>query len=82
MAVDLNNLDVTGSGSAGTSVHAIYESSSDNKAAIKTDGYFDSIADELARVKVMTIIASDATFQAKVAISGTDVTLSALDAFA
>lgn len=81
MAYAATGLDTTGSGSKGTKVHAIYETT-DNKATVKTDGYFDGAYRELERVGLITIIASDATFQAKVAISGTDVTLTALDAFA
>jgi len=82
MAVSKNGLDVTGSGSKGAGARAIYTTSTDNKAAVKADGYFDSLADEMASVKTVLIVASDATFEAKVAVSGTDVTLSALDAFA
>lgn len=82
MALDKTNLDITGSGSKGVGVIATYDSGSDNKAAVKADGYFDSVADELARVSAILIIASDATFLAKVSISGTDVTLAALDTYA
>ena len=81
MALDKTKLDPTGSGSKGTKVRAIYETS-DNKATVKGVGYFNGAANELARAATVLIVASDATFEAKVAVASGVVTLSALDAFA
>lgn len=81
MALDKIKLDPTGSGSKGTKTRAIYETA-DNKATVKGAGYFNLAANELGRVGVILIIASDATFEAKVAVAAGVVTLTALDAFA
>ena len=82
MAVNKRYLDVTGSGSKGAGARGIYKTPDDNKAAVKADGYFDSISQEMSLIDVILIIATDASFEAKVAVSGTDVTLTALDTFA
>ena len=81
MALDKNKLDLTGSGSKGAGARAIYETA-DNKAAVKGAGYFNNASNELASVKAMLIVASDATFEAKVSVSGGTVTLAAVDGFA
>lgn len=80
MALNLRFLDPTASGSKGTGTYGIYEST-DNKATVKGAGYFNGAAKELARVKAMLIIASDATFECKVSISAGVVTIAALDTF-
>ncbi len=82
MAVNKRYLDITGSGSKGAGARAIYTSDTDNKATIKGAGYFNSLANELTNVKAMLIVATDATFEAKVSISGGVVTLAAVDGFA
>jgi hypothetical protein len=82
MAFDAAKLDITGSGSKGAKVCATYENLSDSAATIKADGYFDSVAEHMARVGAITVFASDATFQAKVTVTTGDVALAALDAFA
>lgn len=84
MAFDKKNLDPTGSGSKGAGSVGVYSSSVDNKAAVKGAGYFNAVANELsgARTEAMLIVASDATFLAKVTVSGSTVTLAALDTFA
>lgn len=82
MAFNKRFFDPTGSGSKGTRVIGIYQSDTDNKAAIKTTGYFNSVANEMTRVALLLVIASDATFLAKVSVSGGVVTLAAPDAFA
>jgi hypothetical protein len=81
MAVAVTGLDITGSGSKGTKVHALYQTT-DAKATVKGANYFDALAEHMARVGSITIYASDATFQAKVSISAGVVTIAALDAFA
>lgn len=81
MALTKTTLDPTGSGSKGTGVRAIYETA-DAKATVKGAGYFNAAAGELARVKAILIIASDATFEAKVSISAGVVTIAALETFA
>lgn len=82
MAVDKRYLDPTGSGSKGTGGVGIYMHPTDNKAAIQGAGYFNPIAAEMRLLNSVRIIASDATFDAKVAVSSANVvTLSALDAF-
>lgn len=81
MALDKIKLDPTGSGSKGTKTRAIYETA-DTKATVKGAGYFNLAANELGRVGVILIIASDATFEAKVAVAAGVVTLTALDTFA
>ncbi len=80
MAFSKTKLDPTGSGSKGAGARAIYQTT-DNKATVKGAGYFNSAANELANTKSMLIIASDATFEAKVTATSTTVTLAALDAF-
>lgn len=81
MALDKKQLDPTGSASKGAGARGIY-STTDNKATVKGAGYFNAAANELAPVKAILIVASDATFEAKVSISGGVVTLAALDTFA
>lgn len=82
MALDKKRLDPTGSGSKGTKNFAIYETATDNKAAVKVAGYFNLAANELARVALILIIASDATFLAKVSVSAGVVTIAAPDTYA
>lgn len=83
MAFNKRFFDPTSSGSKGTKVMGYYQSTTDNKAAIKGTGYFNDVAKELesCRVGVLMIFAADATFLAKVAVSGGGVTLSAVDDF-
>lgn len=81
MAFLKNKLDPTGSGSKGAGARAIY-ATADSKATVKGAGYFNSAANELLNTKAMLIIASDATFEAKVTATSTTVTLAALDAYA
>lgn len=81
MALDKAKLDPTGSGSKGTKVRAIYETT-DAKATVNGAGYFNAAANELGRVGTILIVASDATYEAKVAVAAGVVTLSAMDAFA
>lgn len=81
MALDKTSLDPTGSGSKGTGVRALYQTA-DAKATVKAAGYFNGAANELLRVRSMLIIASDATFEAKVSVAAGVVTLAALDTFA
>lgn len=81
MALDKTRLDLTGSGSKGAGARAIYQHT-DNKATIKGAGYFNGAAKELVPIKAMLIIASDATFEAKVTSTGSAVTLAALDTYA
>lgn len=81
MAFNKRFLDPTGSGSRGAGAYAIYSSTDDNKATINAASYFNSVANELVNVKAMLIIATDATYLAKVTSTGTTVTLAALDAF-
>lgn len=80
MALDKSRLDPTGSGSKGTKVCGTYETT-DNKATVKGAGYFNGAAKELARTGLLTIFASDATFQSKVSIAAGVVTLAAVDTF-
>lgn len=80
MALDKAKLDPTGSGSKGTKVRAIYETT-DAKATVKGAGYFNAAANELGRVGTILLICSDATFEAKVAVAAGVVTLTAMDAF-
>ena len=82
MAALKTNLDLTGSGSRGVGARAIFNSGTDNKAAVKGAGYLNTFSNELANVKAILIVASDATFEAKVSVSAGVVTLAALDAFA
>lgn len=81
MAFDKRRMDPTGSGSKGTPVLGLYETT-DTKAVVKGAGYFNSAANELTRVGGMLITASDATFFAKVSSANGVVTLSAMDDFA
>ena len=81
MALDKTNIDPTGSGSKGTKTRAIYQTT-DAKATVKGAGYFNGAANELGRVGVILIVASDATFEAKVSISAGVVTIAALDTYA
>lgn len=80
MALDKTKLDPTSSGSKGTKVIAYYETA-DTKATVKGAGYFNLAANELARVGVIWIFASDATFPAKVAIAAGVVTISLPDVY-
>lgn len=82
MAFNKRFLDPTGSGSKGAGARAFYKTTADNKAAVKGAGYFNDAANELTNVDAMLIVATDATFEAKVAVAGGVVTLSALDTFA
>jgi hypothetical protein len=80
MALDLGKLDTTGSGSKGAGAMAIYETT-DNQAAVETDGYFDAAYDYLAGVHAILIKASDATMLQKVTRTApTDVAIADLDA--
>ena len=81
MAYDPKNLDPTNSGSKGLKVTAAY-ATTDTKATVKTTGYFNAAAKDMHRVGMVRIFASDATFDAKVAIAAGVVTLSAPDTFA
>lgn len=80
MALDKSRLDPTGSGSKGTKVMGYYETS-DTKATVKGAGYFNAAANELGRVAILWIIASDATFPAKVSVASGVVTLSLPDVY-
>ena len=83
MAFNKRFFDPTGSGSKGTKVNGIYQTDADNAAAVKGANYFNSVAEEMRRVGVLTVIATDATFMAKVSVSTSGVvTLAALDVFA
>jgi len=82
MAMDKKFFDPTGSGSKGTGIRAIYNHPTDTKATIKTAGYFNSVANEMVRIKTILIISSDATFEAKVSVASGVVTIAALDTFA
>jgi len=81
MALNKRFLDPTSSGSKGTRVRALYETT-DAKATVKAAGYFNLAASELARVAEILIIASDATFEAKVTVAAGVVTLAAPDTYA
>lgn len=83
MAFNKRFFDPTSSGSKGTPVMGYYHSTTDDKAAIKGVGYFNDVADEMAslRVGALMIFASDATFMAKVTVTGGVVALAALDDF-
>lgn len=80
MALDKKGLDPTGSGSKGTKIMAIYQTT-DNKAAVKAANYFNDAADELGRVGAILIFCSDATFMGKISIAAGVVTLAAQEAF-
>lgn len=82
MAFDKKYIDPTGSGSKGTGARGIYKTAADNKAAVKGAGYFNNASNELENTSVLLIIASDATFEAKVAVAAGVVTLTAVDTFA
>lgn len=84
MAFEKNKIDPTGSGSKGAGSIGLYSSETDNKAAIKGAGYFNPVANELegAKTKAMVIVASDATFLAKVTVASGVVTIADLDGFA
>lgn len=83
MAFSRENIDPNASGSKGTGTYAVYSTTTDNKATVKGPGYFNTVADEMRRVAVILIQATDATFEAKVAVSAAGVvTLSAVDGFA
>lgn len=82
MAFNKRFFDPTGSGSKGTKLIGLYQSTEDNMAAIKAAGYFNTAADEMARVGILAVFASDGTFLAKVSVAAGVVTLAALDDFA
>tara|TARA_R110000744_G_scaffold326330_4_gene432094 strand:- start:9009 stop:9254 length:246 start_codon:yes stop_codon:yes gene_type:complete len=81
MAFSKIKLDPTGSGSRGAGARAIYQTT-DAKAVVKGAGYFNTAASELTHVKAVLVVASDATFEAKVSVAAGVVTLAAMDAFA
>lgn len=83
MAFALSGLDPAGSGaSKGVGTLGLYQTT-DAKATVNAASYMNSAFDELGRTKALLIMASDATYFAKVTLSGTTtVTLAALDAFA
>lgn len=81
MALDKKGLDPTGSGSKGTKIMAIYQTT-DNKAAVKGANYFNAAAGELARVGLILIFASDATFLAKLSVAAGVVTIAAPETYA
>lgn len=80
MALDKNKLDPTASGSKGTKCLATYETA-DTKATVKGAGYFNGAANELQRVGLMWIFASDATFPAKVSVAAGVVTIALPDVY-
>lgn len=80
MALNKIGLDPTGSGSKGTPVVGIYQTA-DTKATVKGAGYFNLAANELQRVGLLWIFASDATFPAKVAVAAGVVTLTLPDIY-
>lgn len=83
MTINPKLIDPTGSGSKGGKVMASYgDGANDTKAEVKATGFFNAYANELARVGSIRLYCSDATFDAKVSISGGVVTLAAMDAFA
>lgn len=82
MAFTKKDLDLTGSGSKGAGARAIYRTTTDAKATVKGAGYFNSVADEMSNVQAVLIVATDATFEAKVSVASGVVTLAALDTFA
>jgi hypothetical protein len=82
MAFAMSGLDPSGSaGSKGTKTLGVYQST-DAQATIDAGNYFNSAVEELARCGALIIFSSDKTYLAKVSISGTTVTLAALDAYA
>lgn len=80
MAFDKTRLDPTGSGSKGAGCLAVYVTT-DAKATVQTDGYFDTVWRELSQSSAMLVKASNATFFAKVTVTNGDVALAAMDAF-
>lgn len=82
MALDKKRLDPTGSGSKGTKTIAIYETAVDNKAAVIGAGYFNGAANELARVALMLIVCTNATFLVKVSVAAGVVTVAAPETYA
>lgn len=80
MALDKTKLDPTASGSKGTKTIAIYETA-DTKATVKGAGYFNLAANELGRVGMMWIVASDATFPVKVSVAAGVVTIALPDIY-
>ncbi|HKY42719.1 MAG TPA: hypothetical protein VJM50_06460 [Pyrinomonadaceae bacterium] len=80
MALDQAKLDPTGSGSKGTKTLAIYETA-DTKATVKGAGYFNAAANIMARVGMMWIVASDATFPVKVSVAAGVVTIALPDVY-
>lgn len=81
MAFNKRFFDPTGSGSKGTKIMGIYQSDTDNRATVKGAGYFNSVANEMSRVAILMVVASDAVFFAKVSVSAGVVTLAAVDEF-
>lgn len=81
MAFNKRFFDPTASGSKGTKVIGLYQTADDNAAAVKAAGYFNSVSDEMTRVGLLVVFATDATFLAKVTVAGGVVTLAAPDAF-
>lgn len=82
MAVDKKLLDTTASGSRGVKVLGSYGDGTVARATLNGAGYFNDLADELARTGALLVFASDYTYLAKVSISSGVVTLAAVDAFA
>jgi hypothetical protein len=80
MALDKSGLDPTNSGSKGVKVMCAYQTT-DAKAVVEGANYFNNAANELARVGMMVVYASDATFLAKVSIAAGVVTIAAMSAF-
>ena len=80
MALDKSRVDPTGSGSKGAGVMGTYVTT-DAKATVQADGYFDSIWRELSQTSVLLIKASNATFLAKVTVTTGDVALAAVDVY-
>jgi len=81
MAFNKRFFDPTASGSKGTKVIGLYQTADDTKAQVKAAGYFNSVADEMTRVGVLLVFATDATFFAKVSVANKVVTLAAVDDF-
>lgn len=81
MALDKKRLDPTGSGSKGAGAYGTYVTT-DSKATVKADGYFDSVWRELSQTSAILLKCSDATFMAKVTVTTGDVALASLDTYA
>lgn len=81
MALNKTRLDPTASGSKGAGCYGTYVTT-DSKATVKADGYFDTVWRELSQTSAILIKASDATFEAKVTVTTGDVALTALDTYA